>query len=407
MDLRYSAQDEAFRAELRSWLTTATAEIGVRPTNEDWTERRNYDERWQRMLFEAGYAGINWPTEYGGRGASLTEQLVYYEEIARSGAPDVGIGFVGQLHAGPTIMMMGSEAQRQAHLPRILDGTEVWCQGFSEPGAGSDLAALQCKAVRDGDEYVITGQKIWTSFAQVADYCEMLVRTDPEAPKHKGITWLIVPMDLPGIDVRPLRNVSDTTEFSEVFFDEVRVPVENRVGDENAGWRVAMTTLSFERGTAFMADQILIGRLVEDMAALARRVSKAGSTCWDDVEIRRELGHLAAEVDALDALTKRNVSAIARAGDGIPDMNLAVVVKLAYSELRQRLGRLGMKIIDRAGLVYEDMSVDGHGLATRALLYERLHSLALSIAAGTSQVQKNIIAERVMGLPKEPTWTSN
>ena len=348
MDLRYSAQDEAFRAELRSWLTTATAEIGVRPTNEDWTERRKYDERWQRMLFEAGYAGINWPTEYGGRGASLTEQLVYYEEIARSGAPDVGIGFVGQLHAGPTIMMMGSEAQRQAHLPRILDGTEVWCQGFSEPGAGSDLAALQCKAVRDGDEYVITGQKIWTSFAQVADYCEMLVRTDPEAPKHKGITWLIVPMDLPGIDVRPLRNVSDTTEFSEVFFDEVRVPVENRVGDENAGWRVAMTTLSFERGTAFMADQILIGRLVEDMAALARRVSKAGSTCWDDVEIRRELGHLAAEVDALDALTKRNVSAIARAGDGIPDMNLAVVVKLAYSELRQRLGRLGMKIIDRA-----------------------------------------------------------
>jgi len=407
VDLRYSENDEAFRSELRAWLHTATKEIGIRPTNEDWAERRAYDQRWQKMLFDAGYAGINWPVEYGGRGATLTEQLVYYEEIARSGAPDVGIGFVGQLHAGPTIMMMGNEAQRRAHLPGILAGTEVWCQGFSEPGAGSDLASLQCKAVRDGDEYVITGQKIWTSFAQVADFCEMLVRTDPEAPKHKGITWLIVPMDLPGIEVRPLRNMSDTTEFSEVFFDEVRVPVSNRVGDENAGWRVAMTTLSFERGTAFMADQILIGRLVQDMAALSRRITTGGHRSWDDVEIRRELGHLAAEVDALDALTKRNVSAIARAGDGIPDMNLAVVVKLAYSELRQRLGRLGMNIIGRAGLVYDDIEVDGHDLATRALLYERLHSLALSIAAGTSQVQKNIIAERVMGLPKEPTWTSN
>ncbi len=219
------------------------------------------------MLFDAGYAGINWPKEYGGRGASPVEHMIFLEETERVGAPYVGTNFVGLLHAGPTIMTEASEEQKQFHLPAILKGEHCWCQGFSEPQAGSDLASLRTRAVRDGDEYVINGQKIWTSHAQVAQYCELLVRTDPDAPKHRGISWLIVPMDTPGIDIRPLETIRGSKEFSEVFFDDVRVPVANRVGDENDGWRVAMVTFSFERGTAFVSELLYSMQLVADLAA--------------------------------------------------------------------------------------------------------------------------------------------
>src|SRR5688572_25097378 len=254
MDLRYSESDERFRADVRAWLERELKELPPRPGPEDWRARRDYDTDWQRKLFEAGYAGINWPKEVGGRGASPTEQLIFLEETERAGAPYVGVNFVGLLHAGPTLVAEATPEQKERHLPRILRGEEVWCQGFSEPNAGSDLASLSTRAVRDGDHYVISGQKIWTSFAQIADYCEMLVRTDLEAPKHRGITWLIMPMDLPGIEVRPIKTALGASEFSEVFLDEVRVPVENRVGAENDGWRVAMVTFSFERGTAFISE---------------------------------------------------------------------------------------------------------------------------------------------------------
>jgi alkylation response protein AidB-like acyl-CoA dehydrogenase len=289
------------------------------------------------------------------------------------------VNFVGLLHAGPTIVAEGTDAQKRDHLPKILRGDEVWCQGFSEPGAGSDLASLRTRAVRDGDHYVVTGQKIWCSFGQVGDFGELLVRTDPDAPKHAGISWLMLPMDLPGIEVRPLRTVLGSSEFAELFLDEVRVPVECRVGDENDGWRVTNVTLSFERGTAFVSELVDALRLVEDLAPLVR-----------DPAHRRELGHVAAELDALWALTKRNVTQVARGAPG----RGAFMMKLAYSEARQKLGELSLRVLERDGLV-----VDGKG----EFVEERLRTLALTIAAGTSQIQRNILGERVLGLPKEPS----
>src|SRR5919197_615593 len=333
MDLRYSEAEERFRDEVRSWLEQAIPKLPPKPEPEDWTARRDYDTEWQRTLHDAGYAGIDWPRESGGRGASPTEHLIFLEETERAGAPYVGVNFVGLLHAGPTLIAEGTPEQRARYLPPILKGEKVWCQGFSEPGAGSDLASLRTKAVRDGDHYVVTGQKIWTSFAQVADFCELLVRTDPDAPKHNGITWLILPMDSPGIDVRPLRTIAGSSEFSEVFLDGVRVPVENRVGEENDGWRVAMVTFSFERGTAFVGELLRTRELLRRLAGMAP----------DDAGIRRELGHLGAEFEALWALTLRNVTQ-AEQGGGVPGLGGAVF-KRSYSEAMRRLGALARRIL--------------------------------------------------------------
>jgi alkylation response protein AidB-like acyl-CoA dehydrogenase len=352
--------------------------IGPEPTDdEDWVARREYDTAWQRTLFDAGYAGIAWSKDVGGRGATPSEQLIFLEETENAGAPYVGVNFVGLLHAGPTLYAEATPQQKAQHLPRILRGDEVWCQGFSEPSAGSDLAALRTRAERDGDEYVINGSKIWTSHAQVADYCEMLVRTDPNADKHRGISWLIVPMDTPGIDVRPLRTMRGSSEFSEVFLDDVRVPVANRVGEENDGWRVAMVTFSFERGTAFVSELLQSMQLVRELAKVV----------GDDPTYRREIGHIVADFDALWALTKRNVSQAARTG--VPGVG-GSVFKLHYSETRHRLGELAMKVLERDGLSLDNKHVEG-----------QIHAIAITIAAGTSQVQRNIVAERVLGLPKE------
>ena len=265
MDLRYSESDEKFRAELRAWLEREVPAHGDPPPTNDWPARRAYDAGWQRKLYDAGYAGINWPKEYGGRDASLTEQLVYYEEIARTKAPYVGVNFVGLLHGGPTLMAEGTPEQKQRHIPYILRGEQIWCQGFSEPGAGSDLASLQTRAERDGDHYVVNGHKIWCSFAQAADYGELLVRTNPDVPKHGGISWLILPMDAAGIELRPLPTLVGEGEFSEVFLEDVRIPVENRVGEENDGWRVTNVTLRFERGTAFASDMVQLQQFIAEI----------------------------------------------------------------------------------------------------------------------------------------------
>ncbi|MBM3671753.1 MAG: acyl-CoA dehydrogenase [Actinobacteria bacterium] len=379
MDLRYSETDEAFRAELRTWLAGALSELPTPPARDDWPARVRYDTEWQRRLFDAGYAGISWPAEYGGRGASPSEQLVFLEETTRARAPYVGVNFVGTLHCGPTLIAEGTDAQKSAHLPRILRGEEVWCQCFSEPDAGSDLAGLRTRAVRDGDDYVVTGQKIWCSFGHVGDFGELLVRTDPDAAKHRGITWLILPMDLPGIDVRPIETVLGSSEFCEVFLDDVRVPAANRVGDENDGWRVTNVTLSFERGTAFVSEMVDALRLAEELAPDVH-----------DLSDRRELAHVVAQLDALWALTKRNVSQAAH--DGAPGPG-AFMFKLAYSEARDRLGELCMRVLDRGAFDIHDERVE-----------ERLRTLSLPIAAGTSQIQRNIIGERLLGLPKEQPW---
>jgi alkylation response protein AidB-like acyl-CoA dehydrogenase len=381
MDLRYSDVDEEFRTGLRAWLAAELPTLPNPPSRDDWEDRRRYDTDWQRRLFDADYAGLNWPREYGGQGASPTQQLIFLEETTRARAPYVGVNFVGQLHAGPTIIAEGTDEQKREHLPRILCGDEVWCQGFSEPQAGSDLASLRTRAVRDGDVYVVNGQKIWCSFGQIGDFGELLVRTDPDAPKHQGITWLMLPMDLPGIDVRPLKTVLGSSEFAEVFLDDVRVPVSCRIGEENDGWRVTNVTLSFERGTAFVSELVDARRLVDDL-----------SPHVTDRADRRELGFIAAELDALWALTKRNVAESARGvlGPG------AMMMKVAYSECRQRLGELSLRALGRAALSIEDFA----GLDNGLFVEERLRTLSLTIAAGTSQIQRNIIGERVLGLPK-------
>ncbi len=396
MDLRPTPSEAAFRTELRQWLAAVLPTLPPKPPAHDWPARRAYDTGWQRMLFDAGYAGVDWPAEGGGRDASPVEQLIFKEELERAHAPYVGVNFVGLLHAGPTIVAEGTAEQRARYLPPILRGDEVWCQGFSEPDAGSDLASLRTRAVRDGDEYVVTGSKIWTSHAEVADYCELLVRTGPDDSRHKGITWLIMPMDAPGIEIRPLETIAGSTEFAELYLDEVRIPAANRVGDENDGWRVTMVTLSFERGTAFVGDLLEAIELLDQAVALARRTG-----AWDDPGVRRQAGHLRAELDALWALTRRNVSQAARTG--VPGIG-GTVFKLAYTETRQRLGEFSLGLLGRCGLAATAPEpLDGGGpLPTATMVEDWLRGISLTIAAGTSQVQRNIVAERILGLPKEP-----
>ena len=394
MDLRYSESDEKFRAELRAWLVDAVPGHGDPPDVSDWPGRRAYDTAWQRKLFDAGYAGINWPEEYGGRDLSATQQLVYYEEIARARAPYIGINFVGLLHGGPTVIAEGTPEQKANHLPFILRGEQIWCQGFSEPGAGSDLASLSTRAVRDGDDYIVNGHKIWCSFGAVADYGELLVRTDPEASKHGGISWLILPMDREGIEVRPLPTLMGESDFSEVFLDNVRVPVANRVGEENDGWRVTNVTLRFERGTAFASEMYNLQELLAQLAEFAKHVTRHDAAAWSDAGLRRDVGHLAAELDALWAMVKLSVCEAERTG--MPGVG-ASAVKLFYTELTQRINDIGMRLLGRARLCREDID----GMPSKLIANRSLQSLSLTIAAGTSQIQRNIIAERILGLPKE------
>ncbi|MFF1376601.1 acyl-CoA dehydrogenase family protein [Streptomyces sp. NPDC058308] len=378
MDLTYTEEEEAFRAGLREWLSLVLPKLPAKPSPQDWPGRRAYDTAWQRLLYDAGYAEVHWD-------ASPTQRLIFLEETENAGAPYVGANFVGLLHAGPTIASEGTPAQRERWLPPVLRGDEVWCQGFSEPDAGSDLASLRTRAWRDGDHYVVSGSKIWTSHAEVADWCELLVRTTPVSeavPKHRGITWLAMPMDAPGITVRPLRTLAGSTEFAEMFLDEVRVPVANRVGDENDGWRVTMVTLSYERGTAFAGEVVACRRVLGELAREAR-----GSGRWDDSALRRRLGRLNAEFSALWRLTQWNVSEAQRTG-GVPGAG-GSVFKLRYSHARQELYDAAAEVLGAGALdLGQEWTLD------------RLSALSYTIAAGTSQIQQNIVAERILGLPK-------
>ena len=390
MDLRYTASEQSFRDELRHWLASVLPDVGSPPPHDDWPARRAYDLRWQRMLYDAEYAGVDWPAEGGGRGASPVEQLIFKEECERAGAPYVGVNFVGLLHAGPTIIAEGTAAQKERYLPPILRGEEVWCQGFSEPNAGSDLASLRTRAVRDGDDYVVTGQKIWTSHAEVADFCELLVRTGDEG--NRGISWLIMPMDAAGLEIRPLRTIEGTTEFAELFLDGVRVPVTNRVGEENDGWRVTMVTLSFERGTAFVGELLEAMRLLRELNAIGRRFD-----LFRDHSLMQRVGRLVAAFDALWALTKRNVSEAAQTG--VPGIG-GSVFKLSFSEHAQALGDLAMEMLDRTALCADPLTRHGAPVGNADQVHNWFKSINLTIAAGTSQVQRNIVAERILGLPR-------
>jgi alkylation response protein AidB-like acyl-CoA dehydrogenase len=388
MDLSFSADDLEFRATTRDWLRE---NFPNEPRPNDGPGMRDYDLAWQRTQWDAGRAGVAWPKEYQGLGLPLLQQLIWLEECARIGQPEIDSRFVGLNHAGPTLIANGTEEQKAFHLPKILSGELLWCQGFSEPGSGSDLASLRTTGVVDGDDLVVNGQKIWTSFADLATYQELLVRTDPDAPKHRGLTWVICDMRFPGIDIRPIKTLDGLSHFCEVFYDDVRIPLSNVVGTVNDGWRVAMSTLSFERGTAFTAGQVQLSVIIETLIKLAEEgPGQTGrSRAIDDDEIASQLATLRAEVTALRALTYTNATrSVGQAQPG-PEGSM---VKLFYTELRQRVMRLAIEILG-----------PGSGLrgVTDATWDEQyLESYADTIGGGTSEIQRNIIGERVLGLPR-------
>jgi alkylation response protein AidB-like acyl-CoA dehydrogenase len=381
MDIAFSAAERHFREECRDWLRDNVPEE-QRPL--DAADAIGFDKVWQRKLFDAGWDGINWPRDYGGRGLSLIEQVIWLEEYAKADAPWIGANFVGVNHGGPTLIMNASEAQKAYHLPRILSGEAIWCQGFSEPGAGSDLAGIRTTGRVEGDELVINGSKIWTSFAHVADWQELVLRTEPGSRRHAGLSWVICDMHAPGITIRPIRKMSGQTEFAQVFYDDVRVPMANVVGGLGNGWKVAMSTLSFERGTGFIADQVKLGLEVEHLLGQARASGAASGE-----RIADRLAQLRAEVAALRAMTYRNISEVMRNGQPGPE---ASVIRLFTAELGQRVDRLGVALMGAEILDFR------YGDDNRVQDY--LRGFAGTIAGGSSQIQRDIIGERMLGLPK-------
>ncbi len=390
MDLDFSAGQRDFREEVRTWLAEHKP---AAPRPSDAAGVRAYDTGWQRTQYDGGWAGISWPKEYGGRGLSLLEQLIWYEEYGRASLPSIDSTFVGLNHAGPTLIQCATPEQKETHLPPILRGDVLWCQGFSEPGAGSDLAALRTRAVLDGDDLVVSGQKIWTSSASVSDWQELLVRTDPDAPRHRGITWVICDMHSPGIDVRPIRSMDGETEFCEVFYDDVRIPRANVVGALHDGWRVAMSTLSFERGTAFTAGQVRLASTVEQLIELAgqRPGPLRRGPALADESLAVRLATARAEVAALRAMTYAVISRGARDENPGPEGS---IVKLYFSEIEKRVARLSMDVLGPDGLRFVSKWLPGGWSG------DYLRSFSSTIGGGTSEIQRNIIGERVLGLPR-------
>ena len=391
MDFRDTSEEAAFRAELRDWFGANLPE--------GWTEqgpaRGRLDEKvskeWSKRLSEAGYAGLTWPKEFGGAGAPYTHQAIFLEESARAETPD-HIGVIGLGMAGPTIISHGTDEQKSAHLGKILSGEEVWCQGFSEPGSGSDLASLKTRAEVDGDDYVVNGQKVWSSFAHIADYCILLVRTDKDAAKHQGITYLLVDMHSPGVDVRPLKQITGDPEFNEIFFSDVRVPRKNILGEENQGWKVAMTTLLHERGTLGFALTARLEVLVRNLVELAKEQNVNGHRAAEDPLIRDRIARQWVELQALKFTNYRALTSLVKTGVPGPEGSVA---KLHWSESNQRLTKLALEIIGHASQLDEDDGVwEGYWQ------YQQLRSRGNTIEAGTSEILRNIIAERVLGLPR-------
>ncbi|MCA1831810.1 MAG: acyl-CoA dehydrogenase [Actinomycetota bacterium] len=391
MDFRDTAAEAAFRKDVRDWLEAnkpsgAVAGLGV-------TEGRvGMLRTWQRKLHEGGWAGLGWPKEYGGRGASLIEQVIFSQEYARAKAPSI-LNVIGIGMAGPTIIAHGTDEQKHRYLDKILSGEEIWCQGFSEPGAGSDLGALRTSAVVEGDSFIVNGQKVWTTLAHIADWCILLARTDPTAPKHKGISYLLVDMHSPGVEVRPLRQMTGEAEFNEMFFTDVRVPRDNILGDVNDGWRIAMTTLLHERGTLGFALATQAEIVLGEAIALAKKTLKAGRPAIEDPLVRQRLAQLHVEIQAMRLNNYRALTTVMRTGIPGPEGSLG---KLLWSESNKRLGELMLEIQGPAGLL------EGSGYAgdNGEWVYRHFRSRANSIEAGTSEILRNIIAERVLGLPK-------
>jgi alkylation response protein AidB-like acyl-CoA dehydrogenase len=387
VDFRFSAEDEEFRAEFRAWLGANLvgefAEFGGRGGPGDEHEGFELRLAWERRLADGAWTCVGWPTEHGGRGASLSQQVVFHTEYVRANAP-ARVNDLGEQLLGPTLLAHGTEEQKRRFLPPIVRGDELWCQGYSEPDAGSDLAGVRTRAERDGDDWVITGQKVWTSLAHVADWCFVLARTssEPGASRHRGLSYLLCPMKQPGVEVRPIRQITGTAEFNEVFFDGARTAAGNVVGAVGDGWRVAMATLAFERGVGTLGRQVGFSRVLDRVVASAR----ANGSLADPV-LRDRLA--AAWVD----LQVMRHHALRTLGGG-PEA--ASVTKLYTSNWQQRLGELGMEVLGPAATVASGWPYELTD-AQRLFLFSR----AVTIYGGSNEIQRNVIAERVLGLPRE------
>ncbi len=393
MDLKLSPEELQFRDELRGWLHANMPS--------DWSEWREkpieesfpYLRAWQRKLHEGRWAAVSWPKEYGGRSATLTQQAIFWEEMARVEAPpmanSLGLGLIG-----PTIIAFGTEAQKKRFIPKILSAEEIWCQGFSEPNAGSDLASLQTEARLDGDHYVVNGQKVWTSYGWVGNWCELVVRTDPNAPKHKGLTVLLIDMKSLGVEVRPLRQMTGESEFNEMFFRDVRVPVENVLGKVNDGWNVAVSTLMFERGSYGARLHPLFKRNINRLIELARQFQKNGHAAAQDLLTRQKLAQCYAEIEIMRMNQLRAFSRITATGAPGPEGSIQ---KIFWSELNQRLQQVAQEIFGPFGQL---LGGDSQAVDKGIWSYGYLRTRGNTIEAGTSEVQRSIIGHFVLGLPK-------
>jgi alkylation response protein AidB-like acyl-CoA dehydrogenase len=395
MDLKPNPQDETFRKQVRAWL-----EENLPKKKLETIEER---KEWHRKLYEAGYLGMGWPKEYGGQDARPMEQAIVGAEMARVNAPaavnGLGIGIVG-----PTIIHHGTEEQKQRYIKNILTAEEIWCQLYSEPNAGSDLAGLRTRAELDGDDYIVNGQKIWTSGGMNADWGILLARTDPDAPKHQGISCFLLDMHAPGVEVRPIKQISGSSEFCEVFFTNVRVPAKNLVGELNRGWQIAQTTLSYERGGNTLSRVSRQTAQFDRLLEVARTLKRNGRPAIEDPIIRQQLGQMYTEIEVLRYATLRLLSRLEKGLRPGPDSSIS---KLYYSELDKRLQEMAQAILGPYGQLTEglspDLSLDGGegegdgGTWAHSFVWSR----AGTIYAGSNEIQKNIIGERVLGLPKE------
>ncbi|MGV9299968.1 acyl-CoA dehydrogenase family protein [Amycolatopsis sp. NPDC003676] len=390
MDLRYTPEDEQFRAEVREWLGdhltgdfAALKGLGGSGREHEAPEER---QAWNQHLAAHGWTCLGWPVEYGGRGLSLLQQVIFHEEYARSDAP-ARVNHLGEELLGPTLIAHGTDEQRRRFLPGIVGVTELWCQGYSEPGAGSDLAGVRTRARLDGGEWVIDGQKIWTSLAQHAQWCFAVVRTEAGSRRHAGLSYLLVPMDQPGVEVRPIRQLTGTSEFNEVFFDGARTSESLVVGAPGDGWRIAMATLGFERGVSTIGQQVGFARELAGVVATARANGR-----YDDPVVRDRLASAAVGLEVLRVHALRTLSAY-EAGSQGPE---ASVSKLLWARWHRELGELAMDVRGGSALT----ATGSYDLDAQQTLF--LFSRADTIYGGSDEIQRNIIAERVLGLPKEP-----
>jgi len=385
MDLRDTPEEAQFRSELRAWLDANLPEDKKGSRGGAQRFEDPFMREWSRKLHHAGYAGLTWPKEYGGAGAPYSFQAIFYEEMAAAQAPP-HVGVIGLGMAGPTIIAHGSEEQKARYLQPLLAAEEIWCQGFSEPDAGSDLAAARTRAERKGEVYVVNGQKVWSSFAHIADFCILVTQSDPEAPRYRNLTYLIVDMHAPGVEVRPLRQITGEAEFNEIFFSDVEVPVANRLGEEGEGWNVAMTTLLHERGTLGFALTASFDAGVNRLLDTARdRLD--GPDSGDSGRLRERVAQEWIELQALRYTNYRALGTYQRTGIPGPEGS---GVKLRWSEANQRMTRLARELQGPEGILVGDGWWH----------HQQLRSRGNTIEAGTSEVLRNIVAERVLGLPK-------